>query len=72
MATVVGHKGQTSTVAPTGTASHLVVGPPRNARLFGGNVEGLYIKQDATNFRWIEDQPRASRAGARRDFAYFR
>lgn len=54
MAVTVKHKDGKAdlTPSPTGMQSGIVYGPPVSGNPF---TKGVYIKQDATTYRWIED-----------------
>lgn len=39
------------------TAPRFVVGPPEDPTKYGGKVQGRYILETGTTYRWIEDYP---------------
>ena len=53
-----GRASTTETLTANGagaTATRFITGPARDATLFDGKVQGRYILETGTTFRWVED-----------------
>lgn len=69
MATIIDKKGKTLTETITGTAALYVVGPAGDRTAYGGDVQGFYVLNGTTTYRWVHDERRPAGSGPRLSYA---